>query len=219
MTTGKEFLNDIKFTLTHALYREGHQIDKADGLAESIKQAIFEKFKGSTLYIPNLRSVAADSREKVLALFEEGKKPAEIIRLTGLSNCTVYTYIRNRNRPDNRHKRNDLAGMKDILAMKLFAAKLLLEAGIDQDSCKAVSEGLQTFIIKQWGGVCFSIPRPVNVTVGGTSRVMVLKERNDLIYEEYSQGSTPKELAEKYSLGKSCIRSLLRDRKRKTEQS
>jgi Mor family transcriptional regulator len=218
IANGVEFLNDIKFTVTHALYKEGYDIDKADEVAENVKLAIFSNFPGATLYIPNLRHADAGnaSREKVLALFNEGKKAAEIIRLTGLSTCTVYTYIRNRNRPVKATKTNEMKGMKEILAMKLFTAKVLLSCSVKADVCKVVSESLQTFILKQWGGVSFSFPRPQKVK--GEKRLLTLKDRADVIYGEYLCGATVQDLADKYYLDRSTVREIIRRIKRNSKE-
>ncbi|EKD36404.1 MAG: hypothetical protein ACD_75C01523G0006 [uncultured bacterium] len=219
IANGVEFLNDVKFTVMHALYKEGYDIANADSVAETVKQTIFAKFRGSTIYIPNLKNVSG-SREKILALFEEGKKAAEIVRLTGVSNCTVYTHIRNRNRPVKCNKNADMAGMKEVLTMKMHTAKTLLQQGVEGKVCKTVSEELETFILKHWGGVCFSMPRPIKIKQGehGTEKLITLRERSDLLFNDHLKGFTLKELAARYLIDTSTVKSILRRVKGEREQ-
>jgi Mor family transcriptional regulator len=165
MASGKEFLEDAKLTVMHSLYRRRQDLKAADSFAESAQHEIWGHLEGSTIYIPNLKHFG-DSRERVLELHQEGKKAAEIIRITGLAQTTVYEYIRNRNRLTKRIDPLMTSGMKTVAEMKMAVAKALLKRGIIAESCKEICEEFQSFILKNWGGITFNIPKRIKLKPG-----------------------------------------------------
>lgn len=219
---GLEFLNDIKIAVVQELTMKGLNDGQAGAIAEAVKIEVYNHFRGSILYIPTFKTLypGTTSRERIVALYEEGKTVKEIIRLTGMGSNIVYDYIRNRNKPEKGPKPLKLTGLKALLTIKMHAARTLLENGIEKTTCKEIGDEVQTVLCRNWGGTTIYFPTARIVKSKTKAGVNYISKQQccSLLFADYTNGLKPRELAVKYSLVQSTVNSILKRMKSKQEK-
>jgi Mor family transcriptional regulator len=216
--TANEFLIDIAFVISKAFYKEGYDLVESESISKSVTEAVFIRFQGEQIYIPNYRGL--NLREQVVSLWNDDKTISEIARATGYSPRHVYNLINDRKNPDRRGKNNS-KGSDILIEMKMSVAKAMLQKGIEPETLKKITQELLGFIQKHWGGFSFEFCQVVAVKKGAKliRKQDYRRERTGNVYEDYKKGMSYGDLSTKYCLEPPQVREIVKRKLKKDRET